>query len=148
MAVDTDLSTPLEQVRLNIGDTDGELITDQTISALLVINEDNIRKTTIDCLKAIVADLAKYTREEVGEVKIWAQDQYKQYKSLLDDWKNDISYLDNLSLHYFGGTSKAAASKVQGNSDSRRINIKQGQFTDSDTGCSTDLSNPSFIDCD
>ena len=147
MAIDSAVDTPLAQVRLNIGDTDMDLMTDQTINALLVNNDNDIRKTTIACLKAIIAELAKQTRQEVGEIKLWAQDQFKQYQALLSEWQNNISYLDGMSLHYFGGTSKTTAGAVQGSSDSRRINIKQGEFTSSTDDCSTPLDNASFIDC-
>ena len=147
MAIDLALNTNLDKVRLNIGDADMDFMTDQTINALLNINNDDVRKATIDCLRAIVAELAKQTRQEVGEVKLWAQDQYKQYKELLHDWQTNIAYIDNMSLHYFGGTSKAASSAVQTNADSRRIKVTQGDFTTSPNGCSTPLDNASFIDC-
>lgn len=147
MAIDTDLSTPLDQVRAIIGDTDGNLITDQTINALLLANSDNINKTAIQCLQFIVADLAKRTREEVGDVEIYGNQLYEQYRDLLDDLLKDPAFMLSPALHILGGTSKSEARRVNNNPDSRRIQIEEG-FTDRGSNCFADTTNPFFLDCD
>lgn len=147
MTIDTDLSTPLDQVRFIIGDPDGMLISDQTINALLVINNNEVNKTAVQCLQAITADLAKQTQHEVGDEKIWANQMYQQYKKLLDDILKDPSLMLAPALHILGGTSKSEARRVNRNSDSRKINIEEG-FTTRDLFCRQDLDNVFFLDCD
>lgn len=144
MAVDSDLSTPLEQVRAIIGDTENQLITDQTINALLLANSDNVNKTAIQCLQFIVADLAKGVEHEVGDVWIKLNQQYEQYKDLLDDILKDPAQMLQPALHILGGTSCAEARRVNGNSDSRHINIEEGFGTRVDQFF-VDPDNPYFL---
>lgn len=147
MTVDTDLSTPLEQVRAIIGDTSGTLITDQTINALLLVNSNNVNLTAIQALQFIVADLAKQIRQEVGDVEIYANQQYEQYKDLLDDLLKDPAFMLIPALHILGGVSKSEANRVNDNSDSRRIRIIEG-FGTRVNNCIPDINNPFFLDCD
>lgn len=126
MTVDTDLSTPLSQVRAIIGDTEGELITDQTITALLLANSDNVNKTAIQCLQFIVADLAKCIREETGDVQVWYHQLYDHYRDLLDDLLTNPAQMLAPAVHLLGGTSCSEARRVNSNPDSRRIRIKEG----------------------
>ena len=146
MAIDNDLSTPLLEVRLCIGDSDGTLMTDSTINALLAINDNNVPKTCVQALQAIVADLAKNVNEEVGDTKEWLEQQYRHYKDLLDKVTKDPAYLAVSVSHSFGGVSASEIGRVNNNSDSRGPGIRQGQFTSDD---STDgyynTGNPFFL---
>lgn len=147
MAVDSDLSTPLEQVRAIVGDTEGQLITDQTINALLLVNSDNVNKTAIQCLQFIVADLAKGVRHEVGDVEIYQNQQYEQYKDLLDDLLKDPAFMLTPALHILGGVSRSEARRVDTNPDSRHIRIVEG-FGTRVNNCIPDPNNLFFLDCD
>ena len=147
MPIDTDLSTPTSQVRLIIGDVDGLLISDATIGALLTINDGNVNKTAIQALQAIVADLAKWTDEEVDEVKVKLSQKYDHYKDLLDMLLKDPAYLKTPISHWFGGTSKQEVDRVNNNSDSRGPGIRQGEYSSSSADC-YDKNNPFFLrDC-
>lgn len=142
--IDNNMSTPLLQVRLCIGDSSSELISDATINALLVINENNVPKTCIQSLTAIIADLAKYVNEEVGDTKEWASQRYEHYKSLLDKLTKDPAYLLAPVSHSFGGTSVAEVNRVNRNPDSRGQGIRQGEFTKTNLNY-VDINNPFFI---
>jgi len=130
MTIDSSLSTPRDRVRFNIGDTDESLISNQTIDALLVINNNSEEQTTLDCLKAIVADLAKFIDQEVGDVEIELSQRYEHYRQLYDDLTKDPSKMLNKANFEFGGTSKAEANRVCSNSDSRNGGLTEGFFTD------------------
>lgn len=129
MAVDTDLSTPLSQVRAIIGDTEGQFITDQTINALLLTNDDNVQKTAIQCLQFIVADLAKHIDQEVGDVSVEMSQQYDHYKELLDNLLTNPAYMLNAVVHILGGVSCSGTARVYNNPDSRHIDIREGFST-------------------
>ena len=128
MAVDTDLSTSLLQVRAMIGDTSSEMITDQTITALLLANDDNVNKTAIQSIQFIVADLAKQVHEEVGDLQVWANQRYEQYSDLLDKLLKDPAFMPVAAVHILGGTSHAEVCRVKGNSDSRNIKASEGFY--------------------
>ena len=121
---------------------------DATIDALLAINSDDVNRTSIQAIQAIVAELAKQIRQEVGDVQIWAQDQYKQYKDLLDSLLKDPAQMLTPALHFIGGTSVNEAKRVTGNSDSRRGNSIPENFINRTASCRTDLRDTTFIDCD
>lgn len=142
--IDNDLSTPLLEVRFCIGDSSAELISDATINALLAANDDNINKTCLAALKAIVADLAKMANEELGDSKIWATDLYKQYSDLLNKLLKDPAYLGVPISHNFGGVSKAEVDRVNNNSDSRGAGISQGDYT-SESSDKYNPYNPFFL---
>lgn len=142
--IDIDLSTDIGKIRFVIGDSESELISDATITALLNINSGNINKTILQCLTAIVADLAKYTEEEVGDTKVFWDQQYEHYKQLLDRVTKDPAYMVSPVLHWFGGTSKNEVNRVNGNSDSRGQGIRQGEFTE-DCYSGLNTSSPFFL---
>lgn len=131
MTIDNDSSTPLLQVRLIIGDSSSDLMSDATINALLTINDNNVHKTAIQALTAIVADLAKQVRHKVDGVEMWADELYRQYKDLLDKLLKDPAYMLAPALHVLGGVSKKEAARVNGISDSRRIGIKDKEYSNS-----------------
>lgn len=130
MTIDTDLSTPLDQVRFLIGDPDGTFISDATINALLTINSDNVNKTAIECIQAIVADLAKQVRQEIDEVQVWANQYYDHYRQLLIDLTTNPAFMLTPALHILGGVSKSEARRVKCNPDSRSIRISEGFGTE------------------
>lgn len=133
MTIDTNLATATERVRFNIGDSDKSLISDATIDALLVINSNDESQTTLDCLKAIVADLAKFIDQQVGDVEIELSQRYDHYRQLYDDLLKDPTKMLYKANFEFGGTSKAEADRVCRNSDSRGNGFSEGFFTTSPT---------------
>lgn len=143
--IDTELSSEAQQVRAYIGDTDKKLISDQTIDALLITNDDNVKKTSIQALQFIVADCAKKVDQEVGDVKVWYSQKYEQMKDLLDKLQKDPSFgFMSPALHLLGGTSRTAAGKNRGG-DNRSIPLQEKGRICKDTYNS---DNPYFLDGD
>lgn len=129
--IDSDLSSELELVRLNLGDSEKKLISDETIDALLILSEYNVPKATVQALQYIVADCAKKVDEEVGDVKVeWSQ-KYAQLKDLLNKYLKDPAYMLAPALHQFGGVSKTQANNNRGG-DNRNIPLKEGEVVDKD----------------
>lgn len=105
--IDLDLSDPVNQVRLIIGDPDMNLISDSNIQFLLDKNDGNILDTAVECLNSILSYLAYSTREETGDVKAYWNYVYDQLKDRLDSIEKDQIYKKTKNLFYFGGTVKS-----------------------------------------
>lgn len=147
MTIDTDLSTPLDQVRIIIGDLEGEFISDQTISALLLANDDNVNRTAIQCVRFIIADLAKCIDETVGDESVKFSQLYDHYRNLLSDLLINPAYSSVGIGHILGGVSCSQANKVYSNSDSRHINIREG-FGTRVNNTRLNPNNPFFLEDD
>lgn len=106
MALDP-ASSDIDKIRLNTGDCDLPPILDDVLyQYFLDTNSDDIYKSTVQALEAIVAIFAKYVHEKVDGEEEWGQEAYDNYRELLNTWKNDPSYIGAWSP-YAGGISKS-----------------------------------------
>ena len=116
----------LNQLRLQIGDTDSEYITDGVLVYLLNENSNNVTSTAIKAVKIILADLAKLRDESVDEVYVkWSQvfDHYKEiYKNLIKSSGLSV----DAGAFWFGGASKADNCDFYENDDNFVSPIKTG----------------------
>ena len=139
MTVDVDLSTPLGQVRAIIGDSEGILIEDSVINYILSTNDDNVNQTAIECLRYIVADLAKLTHEKVDREEAWLNETYEHYKDLLDKLLTDPNYALYKPTILFGGVSKTEKERVYGDSDGVRNTFKNNWLDEESSGTTNDF---------
>lgn len=143
MTIDVGLYCPNDEVRLIIGDTSKELITDQTIDALLLVSDNNVQQAAVKALQYLIADCAHKVDQEVGDVKVWYSQKYDQLNSLLNKLLKDPSFMLAPALHRFGGVSKSKA-KAARTSDARFIKIKEGDSLAS--RFNFDPDSPFFLD--
>lgn len=110
--IDLDFTNPIHQVRLTVGDTESEFLSDATIvSALqsfnMVVLTTSIALMEILCTKfATLAD-----KEKVGEVEIYYTKLFERYKERLDDIKKNGGSVTPASKAFMpiiiAGTSKS-----------------------------------------
>jgi hypothetical protein len=66
--------TPIEQVRLNTGDTDGEYLQDDVIEWLLEQSGNSVGEASIEALETIINQLVlNPQREKSGGYEAWGQ---------------------------------------------------------------------------
>ena len=115
---DTDLSTALSQVRLTIGDTDTNrpLLTDEEITYRLGLHSNGILVTSIDCVKDILAKIARDIDRSGEKVSGTRSQKTQHYKDLLKQLMQDNA---TLCEAYVGGTSDAEADTLEADDDWR-----------------------------
>ena len=123
-------NSPLNQVRLNIGDHAGEYITDDVLNYMLSENSDSVSIVSILAAEYILKNLAKLRDESVGPVMVkWSQ-VYKNYKELyaklLEELSPDTDSSTNTGLYFFGGTSNWQTEAFYSNSDNTPPPIRAG----------------------
>lgn len=122
-----------DRLRLRVGDTDlfEEELSDSEYQYFLdtTITEDN---ATIAVLKVLVAKYAQYTRERAGQVEVYGQDRYKNYKTLLDDMLDPRKGTMKVGAGVSGGVNKARVKTVRKNADSNFTETYRGWSTDKD----------------
>lgn len=125
--------TPLNQVRLNIGDDTGKYISDDTINGLLLAYDNNVKSATLKAFDYIIAQAASLVDETTDEVSVkWSQ-IYKQYKELKASFaKGDLGG-EGSAAFFFGGTSKTENDKYYNDPNNTGCPIKVGDaFSDGD----------------
>lgn len=126
MTITISPDTPLNQVRLNIGDASGELIADSVLSYLLTLHSNDVAIVSIKAAEAILRDLAKLRDESVDEVYVkWSQ-TYENYRKLYKDLLKDLGMSASAGAFWFGGTSKEENCEFYNNPDNTGSPIKVG----------------------
>ena len=112
---DDSLSTDRDKVRLKCGltDTDDQLLSNETIDALLVIRPD-ITLCSIDCVRAVLAKLARdIDRSAVGMSASRSQ-KITHYEGVL---RNLVKESGGEARMKVGGISKDAADTLRDDTD-------------------------------
>jgi len=128
MTVSATPNTDLNRVRLNVGDSTGELITDSVILYLLTENNGDVDAATLKALTSIIRDTAKLRDEETDEVSVkWSQvhDHYVALKKTLIASSLGSGGANNASF-FFGGTSKTENEKFYNDPDANGCPIRVG----------------------
>ena len=128
MSFTYDSSTPLtvlEQVRLKIGDTDSNkaLLQDEEIQLFLDANGNDVTSTSVDAVKCILAQLARQTDRQAGNLSGTRSQKTQHYRELLRDLEAEVSYDLNPSI---GGLSLAARNLVEADSDFKPTEFSVG----------------------
>lgn len=86
--IDLDFSSPFDQVRLNVGDPNGDFASDSTISSALVAFNNNVYNASIAVMEAMLSMFSTYAdREREGQVEVYYTKLYERYKDRLDAFK-------------------------------------------------------------
>ena len=126
MSISLTPDTPLNQVRLNIGDASGEFMDDAVITYLLTANDNDVQKVSRLALKSILKDLAKLRDEATDEVAVkWSQ-VYDHYWQIYNDSKRSAALSVEGGAFWFGGTSKTENDKFYNDSDRVGCPIRNG----------------------
>lgn len=107
MPVTMSPDTPLNQVRLAIGDTAAEYIADSVITSLLTAYSDDVAKASLAALDIIIAELCKLADETTDEVSVKYSQKLANYRQLKDDLSSDSVRSSPNSLFLIGGTIKS-----------------------------------------
>jgi hypothetical protein len=121
--INIDFANPLDQVRLNVGDIDGEWLSDSTINSALVAFNDNINSASIALFEALCTYFATQAdKQQVGEVQVHYTKLYERYKERLDNFKDTgggiVPTEKAFMAFIIGGTSKSKKAAVYKNTDS------------------------------
>lgn len=81
------LSTPLDQVRFRIGDTDSnrEILSNETINAILSQYNNAVLRTSVICVRGILALLTRDTNRSIMGVSGSVDQATVHYRDLLRD---------------------------------------------------------------
>lgn len=124
-----------DRLRLRVGDTDPfeEELSDAEYQYFLdsTTTED---EAYVAVLRTLVAKYAQYTRERAGQVEVYGQDRYKNYKQLLDDTTSGDPRkgLGKIGPGISGGVSKERIKIVRANPDSNSTDTYRGWSNDPD----------------
>ena len=138
--IDLDLSLPVNQVRVMIGDINIEYISDANIEFVLTKNDGNILTSSQECLNYIINDVAYSAREEVGDVQVYWNQVYEQLLQRLEDLKKDSIYANTTQLFYFGNTVKSDI--INNRRSSEYVNPTNTDFLNILEGFHIDPNNP------
>ncbi len=123
-----DLSDPTQRVRAIIGDWDVQYISDANIDYLLEQNKGDVLLAADEALDLILSQVAMYSREEVGDVRIYWNEVYDQLKDRKESLKKDVLYSKSKNLFTFGGTTKSEVRRVNRSQESTRVSITNHEF--------------------
>lgn len=126
--IDLDLSLPVNQVRVLIGDIDGSFISDDNIEFVLTDNNNDVIAAATYCLKIILNMVATYVREETGDVEVWWSDLYNQLSKRYDDLKKENRYKNSSKMFFFGGTVKSEAQRVRASVENTQRYVTNERF--------------------
>lgn len=116
----------IDQIRLKLGDTSEPYILDDAVyQYLLDKNNQDVYRTSVEALEAIVASFAKMADEVVGDEEYRWGDVYTRYRDLLDDLKsNPVNAA--AWLPFAGGISVSDSDANNANTDANKARIQQG----------------------
>lgn len=132
MPYNGDLTNPIMEVRLNIGDThdDIEILKDADYQYFLEKYEGNVRRATLDAARAILFKLSRLSRERIEDVgELYSNDWFKNYRAALLDLLRNPEMTISVAMPYAGGISKSDMYANDNNSDNVTRDIYIG-FTE------------------
>lgn len=115
--IDLNFSDPVDIVRANIGDPNGEFITDNSILSSLSLNNDDVVKSTIQVMEAMLSYfLTQAELERTAMVEYEYKKLYERYKSRLQEFQDKYAskYTSGIII---GGVSIKEVNEVNSNDD-------------------------------
>lgn len=121
--INLDFNNPVAQVRLNIGDPNGELITDSSLQSALNKVNNNVFTASVIVMEAMKSMFSTFAdREREGGVEVYYTKLFERYSKLLEDFKRNGSDLSPANRPVvpiiIGGTSVKTRVEVVNNLDS------------------------------
>ena len=140
--------TLVQEVRLTIGLIGNayDLLSDDEITHYLTKNNNNIRRTCLDCGKTVLFILAQLTHTKADVLEEWSQDWFNNYYKTLQMYMNDpnFSFAINGAMPYAGGISVSDIRANVENCDNFVVNVDGGIPTDGVASCSTNTNQQVF----
>lgn len=143
--------TLIEQVRLKIGLVGAAytLLSDEEISFFLTENNNNVKRTCIECARAVCFILSSLVHTKAGELESWDHDWFNNYYKTLKLFLSDPNYsiAINGAVPYAGGISVSDIRENINNADNFVVNVDIGIPTDGDAINSTNTNQQVFKKC-
>lgn len=140
--------TLVQEVRLTIGLIANayDLLSDDEITHYLTKNNNNIRRTCLDCGKTVLFILAQLTHTKADVLEEWTGDWFNNYYKTLQMYMNDpnFSFAINGAMPYAGGISVADIRANVENCDNFVVNVDGGIPTDGDAICTNNTNQQVF----
>lgn len=120
--LDIDFNSPIDQVRMNVGDIDRELVSDSTITSALVVYNNNVFNTSVAIFQMLCTYFATIAeKEQVGELQVEYKKRYENYKDRLKDFLAGNSTITPTTKAFLpfliGGTSRSKKEEIYANQD-------------------------------
>jgi hypothetical protein len=118
----------LDRVRLITGDTDPvyEFLEDSTYQYVLDKNSANEKQAALEASKYILANITRFTRERTGDLEVYGNEFFRNYRIYLMDLISNPNFTSILPVPYAGGISKKDMLKNDENSDNVRPTVYSG----------------------
>lgn len=122
------VNSAIDRVRLITGDTDPvyEFLDDTTYQYLLDKNNNNEKQAALEGARYILANIARYTRERTGDIEVYGNEFFKNYRSYLLELVNNPNFSNILPMPYAGGISKQDMLENDQNEDNVRPAFYRG----------------------
>lgn len=119
MPYNGDLTNPVMEVRLNVGDIwqDMELLSDADYQYFLDKYSGSVRRATLDAARAILFKISRFSRERTGDIEVYGAEWFKNYRSALLDMVRNPELSLSVAIPYAGGISKEDMRTNDSNSD-------------------------------
>jgi len=86
--LDLDFSSPLDQIRMNVGDADSSVVSDNMVNSALVAFNNNVYMASIAVMGVILTHYSKLSdREREGNVEVYYTKLYERYKDRFEEFK-------------------------------------------------------------
>lgn len=132
MPYNGDLTNPIMQVRLAVGDTsqEFEILGDDEYAFFLDKYNGNVNRATTDAARAILFNLTRFVRERIDDVgEVYTNDWFKNYREALVEMLRNPNLSMSIPMPYAGGISKSDMEVNDANSDNAVRDIYIG-FTE------------------
>lgn len=140
--------TLVQQVRLEIGLIGNayDLLSDDEITHYLTKNNNNIRRTSLDCGKIVCFILSQLTHTKADVLEEWTGDWFNNYYKTLQMYMNDpnFSFAINGAMPYAGGISVSDIRANVENYDNLVVDVDAGIPTDGDAICTNNTNQQVF----
>ena len=121
------LNNPIDALRLSVGDIwpDIELLQDADYEYFLIKNKNNNTMAMLEAAKVLLFKLSRFTRERTGDIEVYGDSWYKNFKSALELLLKDPNMTLFSPMPYAGGISKSDMAKYTSDPDAvlRQIRI-------------------------
>ena len=118
--IDLDFSSPLDQVRLNVGDPDSKFVSDNTINSALTVCNSNIYNASIMVFEIMLSFFSTCPdREMEGQVQVYYSKLYERYKDRMEAFKAKGSPSPQRAFLpiIIGGVSRTEKETIRDNND-------------------------------
>lgn len=111
-----------DRVRLITGDTDTvyEFLDDVTYQYLLDKHSNNDKQAALEAAKYILASITRFTRERTGDIEVYGNEFFRNYRAYLLEMVNNPNFSNILPMPYAGGISRKDMRKNDANPDNVR----------------------------